>query len=783
MPGTHEKTEQRVIKKFYDRFKAELDAFAESVTGDCDPGERRSYATVMLTRLMFVSILQANGFLDADYLRARMVESARRGKGRFYREIICPLLFEGFIKKQEDRSLSAQENLGRVPYLGSELFLRHTIERACPAKVDIADAAFNRAIDFFDQHRWRLDDGPSESDSEINANVLGFVLERHVNQKQMGAYYTKDDITDYTCVNTIIPFIFDAARRADDDPFDGDRSTFGLLQSGPDRYIYPSLKTGVESPLRNENALSPLTLPGESSQEAAARRNRYEELCARMTSGEIHRVNDLITYNLDAARFALDAIEGCESARRLSAFWRALEKITVLDPTCGSGAFLFAALRSLEPLYAACLDRMQKLLDKPEQSNGDELNNFRELLRRAGSFVDRRQFILKSIVTNNLFGVDLMEEAVEICKLRLCLKLLAQSEPGDYSEPLLDVHFNIRAGNALVGFIAADKQIDEKERLDNHLARQYAIEPDDRAGYEKWLSSHKPFHWAIEFREVINKGGFDVIIGNPPYVNASEARREYTVKDYQTAGCPDVYAWVLERAAGLLRPEGRTGMIAPLSLSFSGDFDSCRELLFKSYGENWFASFGRIPAALFNFDVRVRNTIHIGHKTERVAPQHTTRLYRWFESARPHLFEMLQYATFTPGLWRNRIPKISAANLARAFEKALVETRSTLALSLASKPTPHALHFKKTAYNWLTFCRKLPPCYDGTGASVPQTKFGPVYFEDAATRDLAFLLLNGKLAFAFWCIVGDDFDVARWMFADFPVDLRASYDCPPHLAD
>jgi hypothetical protein len=93
------------------------------------------------------------------------------------------------------------------------------------------------------------------------------------------------------------------------------------------------------------------------------------------------------------------------------------------------------------------------------------------------------------------------------------------------------------------------------------------------------------------------------------------------------------------------------------------------------------------------------------------------------------------------------------------------------------------LHFKKTAYNWLTFCRKLPPCYDGTGASVPQTKFGPVYFEDAATRDLAFLLLNGKLAFAFWCIVGDDFDVARWMFADFPVDLRASYDCPPHLAD
>jgi hypothetical protein len=87
------------------------------------------------------------------------------------------------------------------------------------------------------------------------------------------------------------------------------------------------------------------------------------------------------------------------------------------------------------------------------------------------------------------------------------------------------------------------------------------------------------------------------------------------------------------------------------------------------------------------------------------------------------------------------------------------------------------LHFKKTAYNWLNFCRVMPPCYDGSGESVPHTKFGAVYFEDAVTRDLAFLLLNGKLAFVFWCVIGDDFDVTRWMFADFPMTLRSLSGC------
>jgi hypothetical protein len=80
-------------------------------------------------------------------------------------------------------------------------------------------------------------------------------------------------------------------------------------------------------------------------------------------------------------------------------------------------------------------------------------------------------------------------------------------------------------------------------------------------------------------------------------------------------------------------------MIMPLSLTFSGDFDALRSLLYKSYSNNWFSSFARIPAALFSAEVRVRNTIHIGHNGKDKAQTLTTVLHRWFERA--HTFSAI----------------------------------------------------------------------------------------------------------------------------------------------
>ena len=67
----------------------------------------------------------------------------------------------------------------------------------------------NGYFTFFERYQWHLDDRPLRNDNEINPDVLGYIFEKYINQKQMGAYYTKEDITDYISKNTIIPFLLD----------------------------------------------------------------------------------------------------------------------------------------------------------------------------------------------------------------------------------------------------------------------------------------------------------------------------------------------------------------------------------------------------------------------------------------------------------------------------------------------------------------------------------------------------------------------------------------------
>ncbi len=384
-----------------------------------------------------------------------------------------------------------------------------------------------------------------------------------------------------------------------------------------------------------------LALPIETWREYVERRKRCLELRAKLAAGEICSINDLITYNLDIRQFAQDVIENCEGPELLRAFWHAIENITVLDPTCGSGAFLFAALNILEPLYEACLDRMQSFVDDLDRSGEkhrpEKFSDFRKILGRVQQHPNRRYFILKSIIINNLYGVDIMEEAVEICKLRLFLKLVAQVERVEDIEPLPDIDFNIRAGNTLVGFTsledvktaitrdpsgqlklmdaksqAALKRIEESaeiadrafhkfhemqtehgmdakefatakqelrrrldtlgEELDRYLAREYGVDVGANGyspAFTKWRTSHQPFHWFVEFYGIMKNGGFDVIIGNPPWKEYATVKKVYAIRNYVTETCGNLHGICTERALGLRSPNGRMSFIVQLPLASS----------------------------------------------------------------------------------------------------------------------------------------------------------------------------------------------------------------------
>ena len=378
---------ERVTKKFYDRFKKEHDAFLKFLNGIPDEEMQRWYASVMLNRLMFIYFIQKKGFLDndTDYLREKLTESQANGTNQYYKEFLCPLFFEGFAKPEAERSRDAKRLLGKVPYLNGGIFQKHQLETLHGENIEIPDKAFEQLFRFFEQYQWHLDERPLRNDNEINPDVLGYIFEKYINQKQMGAYYTKEDITEYISKNTIIPCLFDAARKSCKIAFEGDASVWQLLQDDPNRYIYDAVKKGVELELPpdidagiddvsrrddcwNKPASDDYALPTEIWREVVTRRQRYETVRAKLANGEIHDINDLITYNLNIRQSAQDVIENCEGPELLRAFWKAITEVTILDPTCGSGAFLFAALNILEPLYEACLDRMQVFLDEGRSS-------------------------------------------------------------------------------------------------------------------------------------------------------------------------------------------------------------------------------------------------------------------------------------------------------------------------------------------------------------------------------------------------------------------------------
>lgn len=624
-----------------------------------------------------------------------------------------------------------------MPYLNGGLFAQHELEQQYGEALDVEDGAFTKLFNFFDEWEWHLDERPLRSGKEINPDVLGYIFEKFVNQKQMGAYYTKEDITDYIGKNTIIPCLLGKVRAEHPGVFDA--LAWPLLQTSGDAYIYPAMLKGVDAPYPadiangldteapdllvrrkpwNKRADDAVGLPTEIWRETIARHERTREVRAKLAAGEVKEVGDLITYNLNIRQFAQDLIERCTDVALLKSFWfnlagrlprKSNEKfrhgLSVLDPTCGSGAFLFAALNILKPLYDATLRTLQAVrtdtLITGEKSNPEKWAEVDELLARfSAASSDRAQdyAVIKHIIVNNLYGVDIEKQATEIAKLRLFLKLVALLEPGDEIEPLPDIDFNIRHGNTLVGYATADEtekavkgatqgnlfsdawedirirllaveqqynnfQIQQVQRgghvsatdkkaladtlseleemLNYHLAREYGVNTTKIKDFQVWKASHQPFHWYVDFYPLMSGGGFDAVVGNPPYVEYPKVKSTYSVQRYESIESGNLYCFCIERLLDLCKVGAHSGLIVPIAIGSVGDTESVRAVCAKMYSSLWCSHFAIRPAKLFD-GVEQRLSILVGQHNNLPGAWYTTKYHQWFVDEREQLFGRLQ---------------------------------------------------------------------------------------------------------------------------------------------
>ncbi|WP_425615271.1 N-6 DNA methylase [Anatilimnocola sp. NA78] len=250
-------------------------------------------------------------------------------------------------------------------------------------------------------------------------------------------------------------------------------------------------------------------------------------------------------------------------------FWEAwqdeLATIRLLDPACGSGAFLIEAFDQLHATYERSNDRLA------------ELRGHRTLFD-----LDKR------ILENNLYGVDLNEEAIEICRLSLWIKT------AERGKALTSLDHPIRVGNSVV----ADP----------------AVHP-------------RAFHWQEAFPEVFAQGGFDVVVGNPPYVRQEwlSDYKPYLQANYQSFhGMADLYVYFYELGLNVLKPGGLLSFIVTNKWMKAGYGEPLRRLFAEKSWVESVIDFGHAKQIFADADVFP--SIIVARKPTKAAKPTTARL-------------------------------------------------------------------------------------------------------------------------------------------------------------
>jgi len=252
---------------------------------------------------------------------------------------------------------------------------------------------------------------------------------------------------------------------------------------------------------------------------------------------------------------------------------REVATIRVLDPACGSGSFLLGAyqflldwhltwyIHNLVPILAdksVTSPEVQALLPEPirkagkKNSAGDtslpiykSANGSRSRVRSDWKLTIAER---KRILLNNIYGVDIDTQAIEVTKLSLLLKVLEEESQENISKQLKlfderalpSLHQNIKCGNSLIG---TDIYAEIQTTLDD----------------QKAVKRINAFDWDREFPEIMQKGGFDAVIGNPPYVRQESIKeqKKYFQTHYATyQGTADLYVYFIEKGISLLRKGG-----------------------------------------------------------------------------------------------------------------------------------------------------------------------------------------------------------------------------------
>lgn len=547
-------------RRFYEELEQRVASLAASATG-ADEDDRRALALLDTSRLLFLAFLEAKGWLNGHrtFLSA-LFDDCMAHNGGFHRRVLRPLFF-GTLNTPSARRAPAAHAFGRVPFLNGGLFAPTSLEKR-HRHVHFSDEAFGALLGgLFARYRFTArEDATTWSDAAIDPEMLGRAFESLMafhDRRDSGAFFTPQPLVAHITDITLAE----------------------LLQS----------------------------------------------------------------HGMDSTQSEALVVDGTPPSTEHNTLRRRLLDSTLLDPACGSGAFLVHALQRLGALH--------RVLGDPRPDSE----------------------IRRDVLTRSIFGVDRNPMAVWLCELRLWLSVVIECDADDPMRvaPLPNLDRNVRVGDSLAGpgfatdvvlqpgpsksrllrryaassgarkiTLARTLDYDERSRaialLDRtiesaHHARRerlVALRGADLFGNRRTMSAADrteleglrtriaalrrecrrlsdggalPFRFAVHFADVAARGGFDAVIGNPPWVRIHRIppaerpslRREYFAyrnAPWQAgaeaaqasagfAGQVDLSALFVERSLALLKPGGVLALLVPAKLWRSLAGGGLRQLL------------------------------------------------------------------------------------------------------------------------------------------------------------------------------------------------------------
>ena len=738
-------------------------------------------ASRLLIRLMFLYFLQKRGLLDNDqhYLtrKLHLLHHTTPGSfSSFIHDIYRQLFSDGVPVTLIFQSLTS--NLPRLP---------GTIEIDPDEKqAALPDELFAAVLADFEQYHWTLEEPAHEAaDNSIHPGVMSVLFEKYLHQKSTGSYYTSTDVTAYISTNTIIPCLLSKIERHYPQLFAAGGPIVACLRSDPDR----AFDRYMPEALRHTDLL-----PTETEREYQGRQQRYRALRETLRNSTAIDLTDIITLNLRLSVLVEDLIHCSQDAYFLQVCYEALSHISILDPTCGSGAFLFAALEILEPLYTACLTRIQHFIAQQHHSttSSPEMSMLHALVERASTFPGWRSFIISTILRHNLYGVDILPEAVEVCQLRLILTQLSTIPCSGDLPHINDVPIHVFSGNALLGFITPDEippsahahQQRDVAWLDSAYAQRCGITADQyensqqyRRALQVWRDTHRPFHWSARLPDLMRDGGFDVIIGNPPYIEYSKIRAMYQIPEYEAESCGNLYAAVTGRALALSKAQKSfIGLVVPLSICGSERFSRLRAKLRASTTHLWLANFEIFPSRLFDSAFQRLSILLALRDTASEQTLHVTRIQRWYAAERPHLMSLLHYTPVHQSEQTAVFPKFASSLHEDVTQKVVEQARGhTLADVLSSQPAPHFVFYQEATNYWIKATCYIPYYKkNGTVQTPPHSRM--LYVSERSLALTIMAIINSSLFYTWFAAYSDGFHLAHSLVKNFPVHQQLYQD-------